>query len=109
MGNRLERQAWEFRPDPALSKAARLALLFIAYKALDKPKGDDPAAHWWGGWRVVAQRALYYDDPDTEPARKAVARVRQELTRAGAIKAVDQGYGHRTVYAVLPDWYDPDL
>jgi hypothetical protein len=81
-----------------LSGNARSALLAMAYRALDKGKGDRPPRVYFGGW-LYLQASLRGEI--TPASHRAVARAMDELTDQGLIVKVRHGGRTTAAYELL--------
>lgn len=84
-----------------ISHPAYRVLLEMARRAKDKGGGDQPARHYYGGWRHLAMR-LGYEAPSNGPlprgAELAVQRAITELVRAKLIENVGRTGTNRSAY-----------
>ena len=75
-----------------LTHNALRVLLRMAHSALDKPRGDQPAAVYWGGWESLALACGYAvpDEDGTDETRK-LRRTAHERARAAVAELVARG------------------
>lgn len=100
MGYRLAKAA-TLNNDPPLSDRARLVLIRMAWVALDKSAGDQPAAEYWGGWEYLT---LPWDDGTRTPdaVKRLAMRALAELATKGYIKPTGTAHlGRRQRYALM--------
>lgn len=90
-----------------LSDRAFRVLVRMSHSALDEATGDEPAAHYDGGWPKLAAtlgRAVPGgDDEDSKKARRRAAEtvrraVAEIVTEGAAVRTTQARPGHRQVY-----------
>ena len=111
MGWKLATAAYEAALGDVLTPRARIALDHMCRSSLDAPKGDMPAAEYWGGYASLGACLLGIDHGGSEAGNKAAQRALRELVTHGLIRQLREGAPGQTArYQVLiQGWQRADV
>lgn len=102
MGWKLATAAYEAALGDVLTPRARIALDHICRSSLDAPKGDMPAAEYWGGYASLGACLVGIEGAGSQTGNKTAQRALKELVDHGLIRQTRNGAPGQTArYKIL--------